>query len=192
MIIDHTYFTQKLSLPQRGNTEGQDLIADFIETYEEEYLKKVLGYDLWLAFSTGIEGSGTPDQRWLDLLEGLPFTYLSKNYNWDGFETLLKTPIANYVYYKYMEDQSTINTLAGTTVQVVDNNSRVNAVSKMVDAWNRMVDMNKTLWMFLKANTSVYPEWIDDDFQAWPWWSDVNYPYGNCSDLFRKINSLDL
>lgn len=189
MIIDHTYFTQKLSLPQRGNSEGQDLITDFIETYEEEYLKKVLGYDLWLAFSTGIAGSpGGYDQRWIDLLEGKAFTYLSKNYNWDGFETMIKTPIANYVYYKWTEDQASNNTLVGTAVQVVDNNSRVNAVSKMVDAWNRMVDMNKTLWMFLKSDPDVYPEWVDDCYPSWPWWSELPWR----DELFHKINSLDL
>jgi len=189
MIIDHTYFTQKLSLPQRGNTEGQELIADFIETYEEEYLKKVLGYDLWKAFDAGIAGSGTPDQRWLDLLDGLEFTYLSRNYKWEGFSTANKTPIANYVYYKWMEDTAEHNTLVGTAVQVVDNNSRVNAVTKMVDAWNRMVDMNRTLWMFLKANEGDYPEWQDEP-DYWLWWTESQWD--SCNELFRKINSLDL
>src|SRR5678816_2665043 len=191
MIIDHTYFTQKLSIPQRGNTEGQELLADFITSYEEEYLKKVLGYDLWKAFDAGIAGSGTPDQRWLDLLDGLEFTYLSKNYKWEGFATMQKTPIANYVYYKWMEDQSDINTLVGTAVQNVDNNSRVNAITKMVDAWNRMVDMNRTLWMFLKANTDTYPEWVSDTWSTWTWWSETTL-YDTCNELSMKKNSLDL
>ena len=190
MIIDHTYFTQKLSLPQRGNTEGQELIADFIEQYEEEYLKCALGYDLWKAFSDGIAGSGAVDQRWTDLLDGLEFTYLSRNYNWDGFATAKKTPIANYVYYKWMEDQAEHNTLVGTAIQNADNNSRVNAVTKMVDAWNRMVDMNRTLWMFLKANADTYPEWVDESYPYWPWWNEVD-PYCKCG-LFVKKNSLDL
>lgn len=189
MIIDHTYFTQKLSLPQRGNTEGQTQIDDFVETYEEEYLKKVLGYDLWKAFDTGIAGSpGGYDQRWIDLLDGKEFTYQGRNYNWGGFATMLKTPIANYVYYKWMEDTAEHNTLVGTAVQNVDNNSRVNAVSKMVDAWNRMVDMNRTLWMFLKSDADTYPEWTDED-HYWPWWTDID---GHCNELFHKRNSLDL
>jgi hypothetical protein len=191
MIIDHTYFTKTLSLPQRGNTEGQDLIADFIEINEEIYLKKVLGYDLWKAFITGIEGSGTPDQRWLDLLEGKEFTYLSHNYNWDGFETINKTPIANYVYYKWKEDEAIHSTLVGTAVQNVDNNSKVNPVPKMVDAWNRMVDMNRTLWMFLKANADVYLEWVNESSPVWSWWTDVDTL--DCpNEVFRKINSLDI
>jgi len=187
MIIDYTYFTEKLRLPQVDNTEGRAIVSEFIDTYETEYLKKVLGYDLWKAFSDGIAGSGTPDQRWIDLLEGLEFTYLEKNNNWNGFEHE-QNPIANYVYYRYMENKATDNSLVGTVVQAVDNNQRVNAVSKMVSAWNSMVDMNRILLQFLKANASVYPEWDDNGYGYW-YYNTLT----DCSnELFEKKNSLDL
>lgn len=286
MIIDYTYFRGKLNLPQTGNTDGRSLVTQFILNYEDEYLKRVLGYDLWKVFMEGIEGSGQPDQRWVDLLEGAEFIYNSKNYKWGGFaagqdaidvnpsnqvtlvvdgsgpydppagnsfelppsfvgtlfiierrgtgqlradeysvngstvtlnplqtgETLFLTkgaltgsplsngqdkfsPITNYVYYKFMEDKATDNTLVGTAVQNVDNNSRVNAVSKMISAWNTMVDQNKLLWMFLKANSDTYPEWQQVNWAYnwwdWSWWADEN----NCwmlSELYRKKNSFDI
>lgn len=281
MIIDYTYFTGKLSLPQTTNTEGRALISQFILDYEDEFLKKVLGYDLWKAFVDGIEGSGLPDQRWVDLLEGKDFTYYGKNYRWGGFaagqnaidvnptnqytlivggpgpydpppgpsfelppsfvgtlfiierrgtgqlradeysvsgstvtldlllinETLFITkgaltgnplsnglekfsPITNYVYYRWMEDQATHNTLVGTAVQNVDNNSRVNAVTKMISAWNSMVDINKVLWMFLKANKDVYPEWVEVNWN-WDWWNETDESWYT-SEVFKKKNSFDL
>lgn len=132
----------------------------------------------------------TAEQRWLDLLEGKEFEYAGRNYSWNGFDpTSLITPIANYVYYKYMEEKAIDNTLVGTATGAVDNNTRTNPVPKMIDAWNSMVEMDKTLWMFLKANKDVYPEWT-----YWPgswdfWlWTDACKK----NEVFHFKNSLDL
>lgn len=189
-IIDHTFFKGKINLPQTANTEGRNIVTEFIETYEPEYLKKALGYDLWKAFTDGIAGSpGGYDQRWIDLLEGLEFTYLDKPYKWAGFENE-QNPIANYVYYRYMQDKATDNTLVGTVVQNVDNNSRVNAVNKMIDAWNSMVDMNRQLWYFLKANKDTYPEWVEFTWGVASW-DFVNYCWVE-NEVFKKKNAFDL
>lgn len=188
MIIDSTYFTEKLSLPQRGNTEGAEIIEGFIDTYETEYLKKALGYDLWKAFTDGIEGSGVPDQRWVDLLDGKEFTYLNNNNKWEGFQTLKKTPIANYVFYQYMG--TPLNSLLSTVVQNVDNNSKISPTPLMIQVWNSMVDMNKVLWQFLKANTATYPEWVEINW-SWDWWNETDSSW-NTSEIFKKKNSFDL
>jgi hypothetical protein len=188
-IIDHTYFYGKLSLPQTNNTEGRSIVDQFITTYEPEYLQKALGYDLWKAFTTGIEGSGEPDQRWKDLLEGKEITYQNRTYKWTGFEnTEKKSPIACYVYYKYMEDKASDNTLVGTVVQNVDNNTRVNSLRKMVDAWNSMVDMNNTLWLFLYQNKADYPEWKEYQTGIIGWAN----PFRCHGEVFNKINEFGI
>lgn len=190
-IIDHTYFYGKLNLPQAGNTEGRLIITEFITTYETEYLKKALGYDLWKAFTDGIAGSGVPDQRWTDLLEGKEFTYQARTYKWVGFEnTQLQSPIANYVYYQYMTDKASDNTLVGTVVQNVDNNTRVNSLRKMVDAWNSMVDMNNTLWLFLYVNKDTYPEWQENVSPGVIGWSSPWRSVRN--EVFNKVNEFGI
>lgn len=310
-VIDYTYFSGKLYLPQTGNTEGRVLINQFIEIYETEYLKKVLGYDLWKVFSAGIEGTGlgaelitngsftgsaagwtlgagwaygsdkvtftpgavteliqnvgvpftvalcrcsfnvggtagfvvvslgrggtnqvydagsglvtfdgiaesatgekiiftpspdfngsiddvslkelTAEQRWTDLLEGKEFEYSGSNYLWNGFDPTSKTtPIANYVYYRYMEEKASDNTLVGTATGAVDNNTRTAPVSKMIDAWNSMVEMDKTLWYFLTANKDTYPEWTYWS-SSWDWWWSSRTCQRN--EVFHFKNSLDL
>lgn len=192
-IIDYTYFKGKILLPQVGNTDGRTEVESFIETYETEYLKKVLGYDLWKAFDDGISGSGTPDQRWIDLLQGKEFTYIGRNNAWPGFEIDEQNPIAYYIFYQYMNRP--LNTLVGTAVQNVDNNSKISPSPLMIMAWNSMVDQNKLLWMFLKANSDTYPEWQQVNWAYnwwdWSWWADEN----NCwmlSELYRKKNSFDI
>lgn len=197
MIIDYTYFKGKILIPQVNNTEGRDEVDEFIETYETEYLKKVLCYDLWKAFTDGIAGSpGSYDQRWIDLLEGKEFTYNGKNNAWPGFEVENQNPIASYIFYQYMNRP--MNTLVGTAVQNVDNNSKISPSPLMIMAWNSMVDMNKLLWMFLKANSDTYPEWQQVnwayDWWTWSWWAEVD-PSCDCSalsELYRKKNNFDL
>ncbi len=161
MIIDSSYFINKLNLPQAGNTEGVTDVNNFIEQYEPEYLKCVLGLDLYNAFIDGVDGSGLPDeQRWIDLLEGVDFTYKNCLYHWNGFKPDAKiSPIANYVFYQYVDNKVTDFTLIGMVQSTTDNNRVVVSDDVLVNAWNRMVDMNKNLYRFLKVNKTVYPEW---------------------------------
>jgi hypothetical protein len=158
MIIDYTYFVGKINLPQTGNTDGLALVNSFIEDYEPEYLKKVLGYELWKAFSEGIEGSGEPDQRWQDLLEGKEFTYCGKLMKWDGFENR-PSPISQYVYYQFIEAEAETTTLVGQASNKTENAYRVNPTTKLVQSWNDMVEANLMLWKFLRTNAADYPEW---------------------------------
>lgn len=180
MIIDYTYFFGKLRLPQSGNNEGRDEIDEYIETYEVEYLKKVLGYDLWKVFSAGIEGSGDPDQRWKDLLDGKEYSQHDITYKWSGFDPADEsklTPIANYTFYRYNESKASDVTLAGTSTGAVDNNTRVAPMQKMVEAWNAMVDINYLLYGFLMKNLDVYPEFDKRQLDK---------------ELFYHKNSLDI
>lgn len=164
MIIDQSYFFGKLNLPQTGNTDGVELVDSFITTYEKEYLQKILCYSLWKAFSEGIDGSGEPsEQRWIDLLEGAEYEWKGKTVKWNGFENSDKlSPIANYVYYRFIEDDAVNTTLVGQSTNNQTNATRVNPVSKMIDSWNRMVEMNKVLFQFLKVNEETYPEFSEN------------------------------
>lgn len=180
-IIDYTYFVKKLNLPQTGDTLGRQNIESFIETYEPLYLKKILGYELSKLFMEGIQGSGDPDQRWIDLLEGKEFTYYGKLNKWMGFSnTDLLSPIANFIYYQFMEESAYDVALVGTSAGDVENATRVSGISKMIDAWNEMSSMNRTLAKFLNANKSIYPEW------------EGMYQYDVLNELYKFKNSFDL
>lgn len=186
-IIDLTYFTGKINLPQIGTTDGNEQVLEFIQTYEPEFLQKLLGHDLWKAFSDGIQGSGPYAQRWNDLLNGKEFSYGGRNYTWTG---LLSKPssIAQYVYYQFQEYQAQSTTLVGDAAPKTTNAQRVNPVPKMISAWNAMVDNNRLLAAFLNANAAVYPEWT-----IMSSWRVPGY-YWRCdrSEVYNYKNSLDV
>lgn len=187
-IIDYTYFIGDINLPQAGSTDGQAYVNRFITIYETEFLQLVLGYDLWKAFTDGL-AAGSPDQKWIDIRDGKEFADLSgKNKKWIGFKnTDLKSAIANYVYYKIMEDQQTQTTAIGEAKNNAENATMVTASFKMVNAWNRMVSMCLVLKDFLDANSDTYTEWkttsiyYRNDLYQWM-----------IKPVFKKINAFGI
>lgn len=202
MLIDSTYFVNKINLAQVGNSLGLADVNNFIAQYEEQYLRCVLGPELYAAFIDEVSGSGvTDDPRYVDLLRGADFMHNSRAYHWTGFVPLppaIKvSPIANYVFYQYVENKITDFTLIGEVQSDTDNNRTVSPVDRLVDTWNRMVDMNLTLRNFLQANKTIYPEYkpiaIHDRYYD-PFALDNCgcYDRSPCAELFKKKNSLGL
>lgn len=198
MITDYTYFTKRLNLPQVGNSAGRKDVNDYIEQYEREYLQCVLGRDLWQILSDQTEGSGLPtDERILNLLEGAEFTLHGKVYYWGGFKNEEKiSPIANYVFYQYVDERQIDFTLVGNVKSTTENNRVEDATPRLVYAWNRMVDMNRILFNYLKANKTLFPEWnvckcgcSCFDYCGCPDEMRMAKP---CCDLYKYKNSLGI
>lgn len=202
MIIDSTYFVNRLNLPQTGNSAGLAEVQDFIDQYEPEYLQCVLGLELWQAFTAGTEGSGLPDQRWTDLLEGKDFTKQNCAYHWNGFKPLTGkiSPIANYVFFQFVEEREEDFTLVGNVKSTTENNRVVSATQRLVYTWNRMVDMNRLLYNFLQVNKATYPEWKSHckcGCCKSNWWDECSCCGDmriakRCCDLFKYKNVLGL
>lgn len=105
--------------------------------------------------------------------------------------TIKRSPIANYVYYKFLEDDAQTTTLVGQASTYTENATRVNPVPKMIDAWNDMIKMNRELNRFLMTNKTVYPEWQQPP--SWGWWGNWafnGWPGNNEINGFK--NSFDL
>jgi hypothetical protein len=282
MIIDPTYFTGKINLPQRGNSDGLVLLQQFIDQYEPEFLQETLGYDLWKAFMTGLQ-EPVIDAKWISLLNGAEYTHNNRTSKWIGFlplsagasmdvdggnkidltvgdggaydpipgsssmtlppdfvgavfdievrgtgtlkpaeytvtgntltltggmlfnngaviflrkataltigstTTLKISPIANYVYYKFRENEASTTTLIGEVVSSTDNNRTIAPVDKMVAAWNQMVDWLQDLLGFLHVNVADYPEWKSPCSWSgyWRW-------YRYQPDVYNYINGFDI
>lgn len=187
MIIDITYFTGKINLPQIGTTDGNEQVDEFIQTYEPQFLKKLMGYVLWKAFSDGTAGSGTPDQRWIDVLNGKEYKYGGRTYFWPGL-TAKPSCIAEYVYYQFQDNKAQDTLLVGEGAAKTDNANRVNPVPKMVAAWNDMVQQTRLFAGFMNANRSTYPEW--DNMCEWR--TPSSYWESRRGEVYNFKTSLDI
>lgn len=172
MIIDRTYFTGPLVIPQLGSIPVQDTVDDYISIYEPELLSKALGESLADALNQAIEdlGSGSDedlDQRWKDLLNGVSFTNTSdRPAKWVGLAPVDKKPggpVAAFVWFHYTRDTAAQNSGVGVVSATAENAVNVSPTFKLSQAWNTMAKQVQVLWQFLNANTDVYPEWVSSE-----------------------------
>lgn len=164
MIIDSTIFNGDISIPNRTNTHIEALIDLTISEREPELLKGLLGYDMYMSLIAGLIAPTT--QKWVDLKDGKTYTVNGKTYQYVG----LKTMVANYVWYRFVE-ATTTNTLGvGQVLPATENGSVVTPIYKMVQAWNRMSDYVANMVHFLSNNESTYPEWETVNTYCWDEW----------------------
>jgi len=157
-ITDPSHFVGGITLPNIDITGPEySLISDYIDKYEPEYLEKIFGYAMYKDFEQGLIDNTA---IYTAIRDGGEYTDIfGRLQKWEGFVSG-KNPIANYIYGKYVRDNSVNITGVGATVSVVENGTRVSPHIKLVMAWNEMVKRNNKLHDYLYANQELYPNYV--------------------------------
>lgn len=150
-LIDDTYFYGDLLIVGIGSTSQAQLakttsVNNFITVYEKDFLRNVLGDDLYDAFMAGMAET-TPDTRWTSLANQL------RN------STTKYSPIANYVWYKWQQQSQQLVTATGDKSVAEMNMVRSLNYGKYVNVWNAMKMMLDDFYEWLNDNISTYPEY---------------------------------
>ena len=200
--IDISYFVGKIDIP---NTDvpgegGANALELFIKQGESDFLSRFLGVKMYLellsntTFASPITGTGV----WNDLIQGVEFTdsvgidnvcegltgqfvYASS-----GFK---RSPIANYVYWEWMRQNSTQTVGIGEGVVQAENMRMVSPAPKMVRAWNEMVDWLWILHDYLVINKADFPNYIGLEFQPLSCPTYWNSAYPNYHVDKENLNS---
>ena len=144
-IVTTSDFVGDLSIAQIEQANIAANVEDFIVKYEAEYLLKVLGYTLLTAYNAGITAANADYIKVRD--GGTYVDFYGDTVKYPG----MKAAIANYIYYYYSVNDSTFTT--GSGEQTLQKATAASSLDKQVRAWNRMVNVNKSLRAFLQANT---------------------------------------
>lgn len=157
--INTSYFYADLSIAQISQAEISAAVTEFIDSKERELLIRLLGYELFKAYTAGILVS---TQKYKDIRDGKEYTdSLGRLSKWNGLAftvgTSKKSPIANYVYWHYIRDNYTFTT--GSSEKKTDIAINASPDAKLVRAWNEMVRWNFELLDFLTVNVADYPEY---------------------------------
>lgn len=86
MLIDRSYFIGELNIPNTNQPAIGGLLDAFIQKYEPLFLEKVLGYALYQALIAGYSVP-SPDQKWIDLVQGVEYTSCGRLTKWKGLVT---------------------------------------------------------------------------------------------------------
>lgn len=202
--IDYTYFVGDISLPVSSNVNLRTAITEAITAYEDEILKKLLGYTLWKALDDDLDSNGDPQtQIYINLVKGAEFTFTYDGYTintkWEGLvNTAKKSLLAYYVYYQYRRNFVGNSSGIAEVVNKPENATVVSPLHKITRAWNRMVDLyGETPNILFK-----YPDYFLTDsnyehFNTQP--SAYNFLLANSTDYpdwvftpIRKINRFEI
>lgn len=131
-LIDCSYFyagplaienAQKTDDLDNNAVAVQEAITGYIETYQGEFLRKMLGADLTASVEEHLDSNGTDE----------------------GMETLcekLRRSFAHYVYFKMVGDVNQTMTVTGL-VRMKSANDYQPPRQRMVKVWNDMVELNR-------------------------------------------------
>lgn len=162
MLIDASYFEADLSIGQITDQAVAAAMNLFIAKYEEDFLTSLFGYPLYKAFQAGIAADPIED-KWASIKSGKEYTYNGNLKKYRGIlmtsGSLKRSPIANYVYFKYQKDNASFTTGSGERKPKSAVSINVSPGIKMIRAWNEMVKWNREFIEFMEYSYGAYPEY---------------------------------
>lgn len=145
--------------------------SDFCTVNERDELTRLLGHKLYDAFVAGLAvvSPATPDQRWIDLRDGVAYTYLSHTYKWKGMVKML-TP---YIYSMWTRDTFQFTTQVTVVQAKVENGQTVSPERKIVQAYNDYkviagdeCNLKDTLFGYLKTSGTKYLADVGSEYNS--------------------------
>lgn len=139
-LIDISSFTGVINIAGKDKPSVAPQLQMMIETYEPEFLNKLLGDDFYQLYL-----DNQNEQRFTDLID-----YLVPENN--------RSVIAFYVFYMYQYEFLASATGGGDVTSISENANNVSSSYRMRQAWNFMVDMNRKFYKWIEVNKDTYPE----------------------------------
>ena len=152
-FVTYSDFVGSKSIPNLSK-DSTSFNANYIAIYQKEILIKLLGYDLYLAFETGLTAE-TPDAIWTNLRDGSDYLVDSIKKQNPGCKGI----VTNYVYCKYITNNFEQITGLGSTSANSENSTIVSPENKIVNAWNNMIRDYYLVAYFINENLEDYPNW---------------------------------
>ena len=181
-IIDQTYFTRDLSIPNINEmqTEAFDNLNSFVDEYVRQLLSDALGVQIFNELDSYViggvfDGTGAP-QYIIDLVNGKEYVKSGTTYKWSGLIStqgvFKKSLLANYIYYKWLQSNFSTQSGVGEVTINPQNANLVNPTQKLVSVWNTFLLMYQNMntcypsvyykghtqvidWLGINANTEV-------------------------------------
>lgn len=127
-LIDKNYFWGGLYIPDLSEARDAAELDRYIAKYQKEYIKRMFGVEY-------ANLDELPDELVAELMD----------------ETMLVSPIANFVYFYYQRDKATVSTASGEKQVSIQSTASVSPNEKLVRAWNEMVEMSAEIHRKLYA-----------------------------------------
>lgn len=138
MFTDVTYYRGDINIPNSVLVNAS-FENDYINVYEEEYLRLVLGHELYDLFIAGI-AQETPDSKWTELRNGVVYDAEVNGtpikMKWEGLiNASKKSPLSYYVFIQYLKNNYNQLLQTGVGSGKKENANDVNVQEKLIIAY---------------------------------------------------------
>jgi len=151
MIIDNTVFVANNEALPAGDLGS--ILTTYIKDHEPDILSKLLGYQLYKEFDAGFN-EAIQDQKWIDLATGSDYTYNGVLKRFKGAKIISR----NYVYYKYILENSAMSSIVGIKRTTSENSQFASPAYKQSYALNGIERVNLQLREFIPSINSLTPD----------------------------------
>jgi len=155
-LIDTSYFQGEISIPNitsgSGNPAASINLAEvnrLILIYENDYLVKLLGKDLYDVFIDN------PSASWVVSLTAQLRDTTNKI-----------SPIAYYVWYWWKRNNTTTTSALGELTANAENANITGAIMKQITAFNTCVNLTCDVLDWMDENSSIFPSSPEPDLNA--------------------------
>lgn len=159
-LIDISYFNGDIIIPNLNKDDGDSFETDYIAKYQKEYLQKCLGYAMYNEFETALDET-TPAAKWTNLKDGEDYTVEidgeTITTRWNGLvNEELVSPIAYYVYFKWLKENYVQLTGVGVGVSDKENATNYSPNFKAVHAWNKYIELTGNIKSYTYRENYLY------------------------------------
>lgn len=167
MFLTPTDFTGFYAI-SNGGANQNDKIEDYIAEYEPDFLRDLLGVELYDLFVADLDPiTGLPvTARFLDIYNAIYLDDDSCIRISKGMKEMLK----GFVYFNIVRDSDFHNTISGNVKNEFSNASSVTTIQMgLNERYNVAVGYYNTIQWFICENSSVYPEYNGQSKEVEVW-----------------------
>lgn len=166
-LVNTADFKGSVKLPNKSAPLMAGIYEEAIDTYQEEALILLFGYDFYKQMETAFEPE-IVEEKWLNLVNGADIDIEGKLYRYDG----LKEILTHLIFYSWaVNNFPSINTNSIST-PLAENSTTVNNQLYLAMIWNRAVKMicyNPTNVYSYIDEINDYPEYILPHLELESW-----------------------
>jgi hypothetical protein len=149
LIVVKDDFTGKYDLVKSIN----DKIESYIETYEESYLRELLGIDLFNLYKANVVNHLPVNSSYLTITNPL---FIEQN----GYSIVskgIKDMLLGFIFFEYVRDNKIKQSMSGSVVNSVDNSNNDFTQEFLFQRYNESIDIYKNIQLYIELNKATYP-----------------------------------
>lgn len=150
--------------------DNDPVLQDYIDRFEESYIKRILGIELGQLFIDDITGVDSDSSAIEDRFQAILDKFIKQNKGCSNMESKgMKAVLAGLIYSEFVEDNQIFHSQSGATMnqaEVSDVLSPVTAAEFASTKWNSsVISIRAIQWLCGCKEAKTYPEYDGNYFR---------------------------